>query len=72
VTSAKTLRKTSYKTVGIFLKEQQLKPFIGDKKKRLKRLDFAKNWIGDTQDKLGCIFWSDETVRYKRNTHHHT
>jgi transposase len=58
----------SYKTVGRFLKKNnfikvkhQLKPFISEKN-RLKRLDFAKKWIGDVQDNLGCVIWSDETM----------
>ena len=58
----------SYKTVGRFLKKNdllkvrhRLKPFINERN-RLKRLDFAKAWIGETQDKLGCVIWSDETI----------
>jgi transposase len=58
----------SYLTIGRFLKENnkvkkkhRLKPFINEKN-RLKRLEFARKYVGDTRDKLGVVIWSDETM----------
>ena len=69
----------SYKTIQRYLtynkfklKKHALKPFISEEN-RLKRIQFAKNWIGEESDKLGVVIWSDETmIRSHPFTRRHT
>jgi hypothetical protein len=39
----------------------RLKPFINEKN-RLKRLQFAQEWVSERSDKLGVVIWSDESM----------
>ena len=46
---------------GFLKKKHSVKPPITEIN-RAKRLEFALKWIGEEEDKLGVVIWSDETM----------